>query len=345
MERPGFYFCICPDAGLIKKHIEQLQETYPAHTSDSVGAGLLQASASEAPTKKVWEKHIFWGDEDLSQNFWENLMLQGLFSTPRLLILRNAQNVVAARWKELSSALASPNPLVLLVLCLEGAWDKGQPKLPAHITKQKVLSFADKKGWIWRHAGLDIQGIKNYILSQAQFLSLTFDPHVLDALCACVPPDATAIDSEMEKFALAAHSGRIQMDMVGSGAFIPESNIFSFLNQIYAGNISAAWREVYRSQNDLDALLFPFLALLSRDAKTLWQILAGENPRMHPAAAREKQACAKRLGFAGVAQIFTCIVEAELAIKSGESNVEQCLEALVARLCLLFSPKQGARNF
>ncbi len=342
MARPGFYFCICPDAGLIKKHIEQLQKDYPAHVSGNadgtMGGGLL----GSAPVQSQWQRHVYWGDEDLSAAFWEHLMLQGLFSHPRLLIVRNAQNISAARWKELSTALASPNPLTFLILCLEGAWEKGQPKLPAHIVKQKSLAFADKKGWIWRHGGLDIQGIKKYIQSKAQSLHLSFDPHALDALCACVPPDATAIDSELEKLHLASNDGRVSMDMVGSGTFIPESNIFSFMNQIYAGNLSAAWREVYRSQNDLDALLFPFLALLSRDAKTLWQILAGDNPRMHPAAAREKEACARRLGFQGIAQVFACIVQAELAIKSGERSVEQTLEAVVAELTLLFHPAKGA---
>ncbi len=322
----------------MKGHLEQLQKDFPAHVSgDAQSSGLL---GSAAPTSAVWEKHVYWGDEDLSQAFWEHLMLQGLFSKPRLLILRNAQNISAARWKELSTALANPNPLTWLIMCLEGPWEKGQPKLPAHLIKQKSLAFADKKGWIWRHSGLDIQGIRKYIQSRAHSLPLSFDPHVLDALCACVPPDAAAIDSELEKLHLAANDGRVHMDMVGSGSFIPESNIFSFMNQIYAGNLSAAWREIYRSQNDLEALLFPFLALLWRDAKTLWQILAGDNPRMHPSAAREKEACARRIGFHGVAQIFACIVQAELGIKSGERSVEQSLEAVVAELTTIFSPRR-----
>ncbi len=345
MSRPGFFFCICPDAGLMKRQIDQLQQDFPAHLEQGAqGGGMLGGDllggqgVSDGPAP--WERHVYWGDEDLPQAFWEHLMLQGLFSKPRLIILRNAQNISAARWKELSAALSNPNPLTWLILCLEGPWDKGQPKLPAHVVKQKSLGFADKKGWIWRHSGLDIQGIKKYIQGKAQTLSLTFDPHALDVLCASVPPDATAIDSELEKLQLAAEDGRVQMSMVGSGSYIPESNIFSFMNQIYAGNMSAAWREIYRSQHDMDALLFPFLALLSRDAKTLWQILAGESPRMHPAAAKEKESCARRLGFTGIAEVFACIVRAELAIKSGERNVEQTLEALVAELTLLFSPKR-----
>ncbi len=328
--------------GLLKRHVEQLQKDFPADVCGSADGALMGGGLmGSAPTSCQWERHVYWGDEELSPSFWEHLMLQGLFSKPRQLILRNAQNLPAAAWKEISAALAKPNPLTWLIICLEGGWDKGQPKLPAHVAKQKSLDFAQKKGWIWRHSGLDIQGIRKYIQSKAQSLHLSFDPHALDALCACVPPDATAIDSELEKLHLAANDGRVHMDMVGSGSYIPESNIFSFMNQIYAGNLSAAWREVYRSQNDIDALLFPFLALLSRDAKTLWQILAGENPRMHPSAAREKEACARRLGFQGIAQIFACIVQAELAIKSGERTVEQSLEAVVTELTLLFSPNRA----
>ncbi len=337
MSRPAFYFCVCPDAGLMKRQIEELARQFPAVAEDAGGGMGLMPSAP----KKEWQRHIYWGDEELPPSFWEHLMLQGLFSTPKLIILRNAQNIVAANFKELSEALGNPNPLTWLIICLEVPFEKGKAKIPAHITKLKSFTFASKKGWIWQHSGLDIQGIKHYIVSKASLLGLSFDSHALDALSVSVPPDATAIDGEMEKLRLAAENGRVSLDMVGTGSFVPESDTFSFIKQMYAGNLNAAWREVYRSQHDVEALLFPVLALLFRDAKILWQILAGESVKLYPGAVREKEQQARHLGFAGVAKMFACIVQAELCIKNGERSTQQSLEVLVAELSTLFSKKQN----
>ncbi len=324
MSRPAFYFCICPDAGLIKKHIELLQEQHPA----SGGLG-----------SSTWERHVYYGDSELPQVFWEHLTLQGLFGVPRLIILRHAQNIVAARWKQLSESLASPNPSSWLILCLEGTWEKKQPKIPAHIAKQKCLGFADKKGWIWRHSGLDTRSIKGYIKEKAGTFGLVFHADALEALSQSVLPDAVAIDGELQKLSLMAPQGQVSLDMVGSGTYVPESDIFSFISCIQAGNITAAWREIYRSQKDVEALFFPLLALLHREAKLLWQILAGEQVRVHPQAARQKELCAKHLGFKGIAGILSAITRAEYYVKSGERSVEQTLEALVADLVLLFQTK------
>ncbi len=331
MSRPAFYFCICPDSGLIKRHIETLILQYPAENGQS-----LMPSASSASAAK-WERHVYWGDSELPKVFWEHLTLQGLFGVPRLLVLRNAHQVPAATWKQLSQTLGRPNSQSWLIVCLEGAWEKRQPKLPAHIAKLQCLTFADKKGWIWRHSGLESNSIKSYIVEKAVSLNLTIDRDALDALSANVLPDAISIDGELQKLSLLANNGQVTSDMVGSGAYVPESNIFSFISYIQAGNISAAWREIYRSQKDVDALFFPFLALLAREVKLLWQILAGEQVRVHPQALREKESYAKGLGYAGIAEILSAIVRAEFYVKSGERSVEQSLESLVADLVLLFN--------
>ncbi len=158
-----------------------------------------------------------------------------------------------------------------------------------------------------------------------------------------MPADATAIDSELEKLRLAAYNvnkaenGQVHVEMIGSGSYIPESNIFVFMNHIYAGNLPAAWAEIYKNQNDDDALLFPFLSFLSRDAKTLWQMLAAESVNLPPKAVQEKRISAQRLGFSGVTKLFDYIVQAEFAIKSGEKTARQTLEILVTQLATLFS--------
>lgn len=298
--------------------------------------GLL--GAHPAGGGKDWERHTYWGDEELPQAFWEHLTLQGLFGVPRILLLRNAQNVPAATWKKLSAALGTPNEKTWLILCLEVAWEKGQPKIPAHIAKQRCLAFADKQGWIWRSGGLDERGIKKFVQLRAKVLGLTFGEGALEALCASVPPDAAAIETEMQKLWLAAGGGVVTVAMTGSADYVPESNIFSFIRFLQAGNVAAAWRELHRGQREGDGMLFPLLALLLREARILWQVQAGEQVRMHPNDVQSKGQLAGKLGFAGLTRLFELIMRAEWQVKSGERNPEQALEALAADLLVLFGP-------
>lgn len=323
MQRPGFYFCICPDSGLIKEHV----------------AGLLDVHRPGGGA--TWERHTYWGDEELPQTFWEHLTLQGLFGVPRVLVLRNAQNVPAANWKKLSAALGTPNEKTWLILCLEVAWEKGQPKIPAHLAKLRCLAFADKQGWVWRSGGLDERGIRKFVQQRAKALGLSFGEGALEALCASVPPDAAAVESEMQKVRLAAADGVVTVAMTGSADYVPESNIFSFIRFLQAGNAAAAWRELHRGQREGDGMLFPFLALLLREARILWQIQAGEQVRMHPSDVQSKEKLAAKLGFSGLSKLFECIMRAEWHVKSGQRSPDQALEALAADLLELFRPVSG----
>ncbi len=318
MSKPAFTFCVCPDAGLTKAHIEKLVGDYPPDGGSS------------------WERHIYWGDDGLSQNFWNNLTIQGLFNTPKLLIVRNAHNLPAATWKDVSAALATSSSSIWPIFCLEVTFEKKIAKIPAHIMKLKCFEVSDKNGWVWRGAGLDGQGIKRFVQDRASAFGLQFEPHVLDALCASTPPDATAIENEIQKLKLASANAKVSMDMINVGAYLPESNVFSFISCIQSGNIAAAWREIYRGQKDVAALFFPFLGLLTREARTLWQILTNEPVYLHSSVAQIKKQCAGKLGFAGVAKIFAYIVQAEEQVKSGQCDAEQALESMVVNLARLF---------
>ena len=124
MDRPGFFFCICPDAALLREYVE---------------GELVASCRGDMP-----DVQVFWSDEGLDRRFWDKLTLIGMDGRARVLVVRGAEQLPAETWKRLSAALGTPRSGVLPVFCLEGAWEKGQPKLPAHIAKLKCLAFADK---------------------------------------------------------------------------------------------------------------------------------------------------------------------------------------------------------
>ena len=324
-ERPGFWFCVCPDAQLARRRIETMLETH-------------------APKTGGWEKHVFWGDEEPGDAFWEALTLQGLFDSCRAVVVRRANNFPAEIWKRVSKALARPNSAVWPLLCLEVPWEKGQPKIPAYIAKLPCLNFAENKGWIWRSPGLDQRSLPGYVRLTAKGLGLALNEQLIAALCAVLPADAAAVDAELEKLSLLAGDRELVPDDAALAAVTPEFNIFGLLRLLESGRPAETWTEI-KAGGTGEEVLFPLLGLLQREARLLWQLLAGGQPRLHPADRERKERLAARLGAAGLGRLWESMHAAELSVKSGLRTPEQALDGLVAELTVLFGLRAapGAR--
>ena len=318
MDRAGFTFCICPDGLLIRRHV----------------AVELAAHASSGG---AWQRHVYWGDEDLPSAFWEHLNLPGLFATRCALVIRRAEALPAAVWKRISALLASPKEYCWPFFCLETTWERGQAKIPPHITKLGCFAHADSQGWIWRHAGLDEKSLRTFVQKESQMRRLRFEQGALELLCAGLIPDANAVSAELDKLELAAADGAVSMDLAAQAAHVPPFDIFRFLRLVQAGRTRNAWTDVLRARRANEGLLFPLLGLLIREAKLLWQLLQGENVRAHPAEMGAKRNLALRLGHHGLASLFKLLFLADLSVKSGERQPDQALDALVADLSLLLA--------
>jgi DNA polymerase-3 subunit delta len=318
MDRAGFTFCICPDGRLIREH---------------VAAEL----AAHAPTGGVWQRHVYWGDEELPSAFWDHLNQSSLFAMRRALVIRQANALPAAVWKRISSALASPKEHCWPFFCLEMAWEKGQAKVPAHVAKLKCLAHADSRGWVWRYAGLEDKTLRNFVQKEIQKRKLHFAQGALELLCAGLIPDASAVAAELDKLELAASDGRVSADLAAQAAHVPAFDIFRFLRLVQSGKIQNAWTSVLHARRANEGLLFPLLGLLIRETRMLWQLLQGESVRTHPAELDAKRKLAFRLGYEGLARLFGLLFLADLSVKSGERQPEQALDALVADLTLLLA--------
>ena len=320
----GFRFCVCPDGKLLREHVAA---ELAAH--DAAGG--------------AWQRHVYWGDEELPPAFWEHMNLAGLFPARRALVIRQAEALPAAVWKRVSAALASPKDHCLPFFCLEVAWEKGQAKIPAHVAKLKCLAHAADQGWIWRHAGLDDRNLQSFVRKESAARKLRFAQGALDILCAGLIPDASAVTAELDKLALAAPDGLVSAELAAQAAHVPAFDIFRFLRLVQGGRVQNAWTDVLRARRENEGLLFPLIGLLIRDARLLWQLLQGENVRMHPAEADAKRKLAFRLGHKGLTRLFELVFLADLSVKSGERQPEQALDALVADLSLLLAESRPAR--
>ena len=97
MDRPGFFFCICPDAALLRSWMER--ELLPplaeqARQGSSLMGGLVPASPA-AP-----DVQTFWADEGLDRRFWDALTLLGMDGRQRVLVVRGAHLLSAEVWSE-----------------------------------------------------------------------------------------------------------------------------------------------------------------------------------------------------------------------------------------------------
>ncbi|MBD5416387.1 MAG: DNA polymerase III subunit delta [Desulfovibrio sp.] len=317
-EKPGFSFLVCPDGHMLRRALDD-------------------ALAACPPELGQWERHVFWGDEEPPPRFWELLSLEELFGASRAVVVRQAQLWPAAVWKKLSRAIARPAARTWPVFCLEGEWEKRRPKIPAHITRLRCFAFADERGWVWRGEGLTERDVPRHVRERARALGLAFEPQALEQFCASVPPDGLAIENELTKLRLMSGDAPVTSAMTAAGGWTPECNVFACIRRMESGDLAGVWRELARS-DDGDRLLFSLLALLAREWRLLWEILAGEEPRLHPSDASFKRALAQRLGPSGLAQGFAALADAEWQVKSGRRSPSQSLESLAAAMTALCAP-------
>ena len=335
MARPGFTICVCPDSYLIRTHIEKELAAFPP---GSGGGGLLGGGSAD------WERHAFWGDEALPASFWEHLTLQGLFSSPKAVVVHNAQNIPADSWRQVSAALASPNSETWPFFCLAVAFERGKPKIPAHIAKLGCIAFAEKKGWLWSSPGLDERGKAAFIKSEGAKRGLAFAPGALEAVAGRLPSDAASIGAELDKLALAVpgsgpKAGLVDAHFADIFDRDVEPDIFAIIRDLQrGGNTMPVWEQVLASGRGGDSLAFAFLAMLTREARQLWQICQGEPVRLPPQVLTAKTNLARSLGLAGIAKLWHLALEADKGVKTGERSPEQALETLIASLSRLFRP-------
>ena len=323
MPRPGFSVCICPDLQLTKNYIDSLLQDFPA-------------------PEGTWEKHVYWGDEGLPPSFWENLTLQGLFAKPKVLIIRNAQNLLTDPWKKLSASLGQFNPLAWVILCLEAPYDRGKPKIPAAVKKLPCWKLAETKGWVWQSAGLTERAMRGFIEQWAAGNDIVIAPKIVHALSQVLPQDASAAKNELDKLALAVgEDNTISQELVEQISHESDMDIFAFINALQSGTApEKVWGKVINAEAAGDSMTFSFLAMLLREARILWQLYAGEPVRLPSGVLASKKRLAQSLGPVRLSKIWDLALEAEMGIKTGERKPEQAMEMLVAGLLALFSPQK-----
>lgn len=290
------------------------------------------------PASGVWEKHVYWGDEPPGEKYWNDLDQQALFPVNKAIIARQSNEWPAQTWKSLDSVKNISSADVWPFFCLEGNFERGQPKIPSYILKSELYLYADKMGWIWRRLPLATGALIRYVRDKVEQAGLKLSPQCMEQLCSSVLPEAASIKNEIEKLALIAQGRILTPELMGMDATTPDADTFNFMRRLLAGDISGVWKELQRGD---DSQLFLLLALLARELRIYWQILAGENPHFLPGESMHKKSMANELGFSGVTDAFMFLMEAEWNVKSGRMTPIQSLEKLAIDMAALCAAKRA----
>ena len=316
MDTPSFYFCICPDNVLSRRQLSEIT----AHWQDS----------NELP-----EMTVYWGDENLGDTFWIKLTQRGLIARKKILLVRQAQLLPAETWKKISTSLGERHEGIFPVFFVEGAWEKGQIKLPAHLGKLRCFEFAKQQNWVWQNPGLDSKNLNNYLTRRAKLYKLQLSAEILNILVNTIPPDAGSVDQALEQLSLSSQDGKIcSADVINLGVTNPELIVFDFIRSLENDHPVKVWKSLL--QDDAENLFFPFLSLMNREVKQLWVILHGGKASFPSFLIKPKTELANRVGRDGLANILKAIVDADWTVKTNQRQTQQALDELIATMTILF---------
>ncbi len=312
-----YCYVLSNDLALLKRKIEDVRQGYMSN------AGLDCNTLT------------FWGDE-LNPAFWDCFSAISLEARKDFIILRKAEALKADDWKKLSEVIARMQEDIFLLICIESPWEKNAPKVPAIISSQKCYTFAKKKNWFFQEAPLNAQNIRNYIVKGLKERNIEMQEEVLKILVSVLAPPSSSIDNALDQLALIAIDKKIEeKDFAHLSASVPELVIFDYIKCLESGTSYPLWQGVL-NENKPDDILFTLLAILAREARTLWKLSVGEDVKLSPFIANSKKQLAYRLGKDGIAKLFSLLSDADWAIKSGKKDVGQVLEELIFRLSYLY---------
>ncbi len=320
MSRPAFSFCICPDSELVRTYISKQLQARP----------------------ETWKQRIFWGDEELDDTFWESFDLTDLFGECRAIVLRRAHKLRSGDWKRFHSVLNKYRKSVWPFICLENEWEKGDPRIPAELKKQKFWKLAKDKQWIWQYPGLSREALNRYLQDWAKKRDIYIPREVFAVAVDILPLDGAHLQNELDKLELfvwekkSVHSTDLKVLSLQS-----DMDIFSFLRSLQKkSDMVEVWKQVLQGQLGADSnLAMQFLGLLLRESRILWQLKHGEEDKvkMPGGVKANKKKLANYMGSRKLAAVWGLMLEAEYAIKSGEYSPEQAMELLIARLVSIFT--------
>ncbi len=316
-----FCFIITEDSSLLLQRVQELADEF------------------YAKQKGKASRHVYWGNDGLSADFWQKLTIQNLFPQADFFLIRNAEKLDTETWKKLTEHIGTLRDDAFILIALENAWEKGKPKIPVLISGQKCYCFAEKKSWLIKIAALTEQTKPAYVKKGMQARGLNASSALFEKLVNILGLNAAGIDNSLDQLAFACEDSEKKeikeeyLEILSPAS--AEVLLFDYLGYIENNNTIKLWEKLLLDAKAED-VLFGFIALMTREARQLWQLLSSDKVSIPPFFVAKKTAMAKKMGKMKILQIFLLCREAEWGLKSGRKNEMQAMEELLVGLSLLY---------
>ncbi len=328
MARPGFTFCICPDPDFIREHIRGL---FSEHNGSK------------------WQSETFWGDEEtLPERFWAAISQPDILGNNRAVILRNADSQPESFWDALTRPLSGFKKNIWPIFCLEKPWSKqNKPRVPKAITKQKFWKVASERKWIWEHPGLTSKILSEYLNNWAKSRGCKFNAKAFKLMQENAPANKGSLDNELKKLELYLEDKKeiTSSDLAPLNSYA-ELDIFACLQALQKGQTASIWSQVFRENEKNSSFVFPFIGLLARETRILWQLATGQEDKVSlpPFILKQKTEFVRQIDLNKLAAVWERILDTEIKIKSGSLSPTQALEYLIGGMEKIFGQVQSGRN-
>ncbi len=304
----------------------------------------------ESSGQNEWRKKIIWMDEyGQEEKLWKALNLTDMTGSTSAVILRKCESMHEKHlkgvydnfWKDISPILSGFRPSIWPFFCFESEWKYNKPVVPAKVSGKKYFLFAREKGWMWEYPGLNKGDVAKYIIKKCRMIGIEPGPGVMQDLISLLPLDSHSIDLELDKLSLLIHPEKtILKEHLEAVVSRSEIDIFAFLQAVQNGkNAAPIWNKIFSEQLKGQAMIFPFIGLLLREARILWQLATGQDKmvKLQPWLIKQKKTLAANMGPAKISLLWDLALEAESGVKSGQIDKNQAMDALTAKLFKTFS--------
>lgn len=207
------------------------------------------------------------------------------------------------------------------------------------------------------YAGLRGTGLGNWVRERVAAKGAQIDQQALAELCEVVGPDLWAMDGELEKLAIYVDTRVITLvDVKALVAGDREANVFELVDAIMDRRSDVALRVTERLFNSGAAGAY-LIAMIARQARMV--AIAQELALMHAPQAewagrlgttsdfvvRKTAEQARRFSPEAVRSLYRLILEADMAMKTGETTDELAITELLAQAGgLQAAPHGGGRR-
>lgn len=257
----------------------------------------------------------------------EELGAVSLFRDKKLLILRDLFSN-----KGLQDFLLEQKDALLKTDDVFVFWEQGPFK-----KSSRLFKFLSEHAKVQEFSLLSDASLHQWAQREFQKYSANIETKALDLLLQSTGNDLWRLSNEIQK--LAAFSSSLSLTDVQSMVVREsETDIFATIDAVAAGQKARALNFLSQHLEKGESPLY-LLSMIAYQFRNLLEVKDAKERKtplkalsLHPYVLMKAEATASKLSFEKLKQIYTKIVDADKAIKTGESSPEITLSLLVAQL-------------